>query len=172
MHPFGDNDIDAVAAAILLSMKISQTSYQFIPSPHRDFANPTYKRTTCSTQKTNLRRYASAALSAATNTVVPTTNFFHLTSIALHDFHITLQQHIINWCRYLQHVHQSHEPLQHDELMWEHVILPPIDGFSPLAPQVYATSGIGYTAIHDELLHSSAFNYMVSNTQNVVCAVL
>lgn len=161
---------EAFTEAMNLTLKGDTFTLSVAPSGKPRVHDPTYVQLQ-QPVSTIAERYAAAALArhyGNTSTVSNEKTGFHSPTISICTFKDDeLIQRVTLFVRYLQEILNKHYPLQPDEVMWEYVFRSVLDGFSPLAPQLYPTSGLGVTSIHDELLASSALNYMVrTSTQS------
>jgi hypothetical protein len=91
-------------------------------------------------------------------------------SIALNSINNpSIQQHLQAIAQTTQTHYQRHVKQLSSEVMCDHVFTPALDGFGILGLQLYFKNGYCIAWIHDELLWTSALNYMTKNS--VGCAL-
>jgi hypothetical protein len=106
---------------------------------------------------------ATAAL-AQPNTVLETpidpASHLFVPTVALHGLRRQLQE----LGQLLQKFYQERVRRSASEIMYDYIFTPPIDGFGVKGLQIYFKRGFCITWIHDELLWSSALNFMMPNS--------
>jgi hypothetical protein len=91
-------------------------------------------------------------------------------SIALHSIaNSSVQQYLQAIAHAAQIYYQQRVKRLSTEVMCDHVFTPALDGFGVMGLQIYFKNGYCIAWIHDELLWSSALNYMSKNS--VGCAL-